>query len=197
MFVFNCEQNTMTGPRGSMLITLEAEETMSSWMPSAFTTVPVCVKVPRRLKPEPLNGSQPLKLERRSMQTLLWASGALMRNRVLIETAPTMQSASSAPKVQSYNALIPSSEVPLNIKAKPHSLELSFPTDNSANIQGIWGPWSDWSPCPALCGQVGVQLRSRNCQSHSTPCIGPKLEGKECNGPECPKSGELDLVWSH
>lgn len=84
-----------------------------------------------------------------------------------------------------------------NIKAKPHSRGLSFPTDNSANIQGVWGPWSDWSPCPALCGQLGVQLRSRNCQSHSTPCIGPKLEGKECNGPECPKSGKLDLVWSH
>lgn len=97
---------------------------MSSWMPSAFTTVPVCVNIPRRLKPEPPNGSQPLNLERRSMQTLLWASGALMRNRVLIETAPTMQSASSAPKVQSYNTLIPSSKVPLNIKAKPHSNSL-------------------------------------------------------------------------
>lgn len=170
---------------------------MNNWMPSAFTTVPMCVKIPGRLKPEPLNGSQHMKLERRSMQTPLWASGALTRNRVLIETAPTMPSASSAPKVQSYDNLIPLSKVPLNIKAKLHLLEFSFPTDNSANIQGIWGPWSDWSRCPALCGQVGVQLRSRSCQSHSTTCIGPKLEGKECIGPECPKSGELDLVWSH
>uniref|UniRef100_A0A668U4P8 Ig-like domain-containing protein n=1 Tax=Oreochromis aureus TaxID=47969 RepID=A0A668U4P8_OREAU len=55
---------------------------------------------------------------------------------------------------------------------------------------GTWGPWSDWSPCPALCGQVGVQLRYRNCQSDSLPCSGPKLDGKACNGPECPKTGE-------
>uniref|UniRef100_A0A3P9AWR3 Cartilage intermediate layer protein, nucleotide pyrophosphohydrolase n=1 Tax=Maylandia zebra TaxID=106582 RepID=A0A3P9AWR3_9CICH len=53
---------------------------------------------------------------------------------------------------------------------------------------GTWGPWSDWSPCPALCGQVGVQLRHRNCQSDSLLCSGPKLDGKACNGPECPKT---------
>lgn len=64
------------------------------------------------------------------------------------------------------------------------------PAHNSINIQGTWGPWSDWSPCPALCGQVGVQLRHRNCQSDSLLCSGPKLDGKACNGPECPKTGE-------
>lgn len=75
------------------------------------------------------------------------------------------------------------------------SLALSFLTDNSVNTQGTWGPWTDWSPCPALCGQVGVQLRSRNCQSRSMPCNGPKVEGKSCNGPECPKTGEVALVY--
>lgn len=63
--------------------------------------------------------------------------------------------------------------------------------DNEVNIQGTWGPWSDWSPCPALCGQVGVQLRTRNCLSPSVPCSGPKVEGKSCNGSDCTKTGEL------
>ncbi|KAM9409605.1 cartilage intermediate layer protein 1 isoform 1-T2 [Pholidichthys leucotaenia] len=53
-------------------------------------------------------------------------------------------------------------------------------------VEGIWSPWSEWSPCPALCGQVGVQLRYRTCQSQSLPCSGSKLDGKACNGPECP-----------
>lgn len=74
------------------------------------------------------------------------------------------------------------------------SLALFNPTDNGVNIQDTWGPWSDWSSCPALCGQVGVQLRSRKCQTRSMPCSGPKVEGKACNGPECPKTGELALI---
>ncbi|MEQ2264654.1 hypothetical protein XENORESO_015422, partial [Xenotaenia resolanae] len=56
------------------------------------------------------------------------------------------------------------------------------------NIQGTWGVWSNWSPCPALCGQVGVQLRHRSCQPQSLTCNGPKIEGKPCNGPECMKT---------
>ncbi|KAA8595716.1 hypothetical protein FQN60_011007 [Etheostoma spectabile] len=69
-----------------------------------------------------------------------------------------------------------------------YAVRFLCPKDNSVNIQGDWGPWSDWSPCPALCGQMGVQLRSRNCQSRSMPCSGPRVEGKACNGPECPKT---------
>ncbi|KAM4631295.1 cartilage intermediate layer protein 1 [Polymixia lowei] len=67
-----------------------------------------------------------------------------------------------------------------------YAVRFLCPKDTSATAQGAWGPWSDWSPCPALCGQVGVQVRSRNCQSQSLPCSGSKLEGKACNGPECP-----------
>lgn len=62
-----------------------------------------------------------------------------------------------------------------------------FSSENRGDVEGTWGPWSDWSTCPALCGQVGMQLRSRNCRTSSVPCIGSKVEGKECRGPECLK----------
>lgn len=55
------------------------------------------------------------------------------------------------------------------------------------DVEATWGPWSDWSECPALCGQIGMQLRYRKCQSTSVPCTGSKVEGKECHGPVCPK----------
>lgn len=69
-----------------------------------------------------------------------------------------------------------------------YAVRFLCPKDSSLNIHGTWGQWSDWSPCPALCGQVGVQLRYRSCQSQSMPCSGPKIEGKPCNGPECIKT---------
>lgn len=65
----------------------------------------------------------------------------------------------------------------------------------SVSTQATWGPWSDWSQCPALCGQIGVQLRSRSCQSHSSLCMGPKVEGKECQGPECPELGRSEVCF--
>ncbi|XP_028291089.1 cartilage intermediate layer protein 1 [Gouania willdenowi] len=69
-----------------------------------------------------------------------------------------------------------------------YAVRFLCPKDSTVNIQGTWGPWTDWSPCPALCGQVGVQLRYRSCQSHSMPCSGSKVERKSCDGPECPGS---------
>lgn len=101
-FVFeHCVQTTMSGLHGSMLIIPEAEETLSSCMSFAITTVLGCVRNPWRLKPKPLNGSRPTKLETKSMQTPMWASGALIRSRVLVETVPTTLFASCVPKVQS------------------------------------------------------------------------------------------------
>lgn len=184
---------------------------MSSWMPFASITVPECVRLHGRSKPEPLNGSQLVRLGRRSMQTPLWASGASMRSKVPIATAPTMQSASSVPKVWSHNTFDIHSDNKIWSQCQSKTLHSSssyfqsdglniveycsiFLTDNSVNIQGTWGPWSDWGPCPAPCGQVGVQIRSRNCQSRSMPCSGPKVEGRPCNGPECPRTGELTLI---
>lgn len=191
-----------------MLIILEAVEIMNSWMPFVSITVPVYAKLQRQSKPEPLNGSQRVKLGRRSMQTRLWASGAWMKSKVPSSTAPTMQSVSYVQKVWPWKFFFC---LPLCSKKDLfffcllnfffHNLsKITFqstsiffffpPAHNSINIQGTWGPWSDWSPCPALCGQVGVQLRHRNCQSDSLLCSGPKLDGKACNGPECPKTGE-------
>ncbi|XP_017259797.1 cartilage intermediate layer protein 1 isoform X2 [Kryptolebias marmoratus] len=69
-----------------------------------------------------------------------------------------------------------------------YAVRFLCPKDSDLNIQGTWGLWSGWSPCPALCGQVGVQLRYRSCQSQSPSCSGPKIEGKPCNGPECIKT---------
>ncbi|XP_027870488.1 cartilage intermediate layer protein 1 [Xiphophorus couchianus] len=69
-----------------------------------------------------------------------------------------------------------------------YAVRFLCPKERSVNTQGTWGLWSNWSPCPALCGQVGVQLRYRNCQSQSVTCNGPKIEGKPCNGPECIKT---------
>lgn len=217
VFMFSlCTQMLMSGPHGSMSITREAVETMSSWRQFVFTTAPECVKTHVRLKPELLNGFQSAKLGRRSMRTPLWVSGASMRSRVQIETAPIMQFVSSVPKVLSCNKIDLSAksycqykklysefvhqqshlwlEIFLEIREKNDdgSHLHSRLTGNSVNIQGTWDLWSVWSTCPALCGQVGVQVRTRTCQSQSTPCTGPKVEGKECNGPECPKTGEIN-----
>lgn len=68
--------------------------------------------------------------------------------------------------------------------------------DDSVHPQGTWGLWLEWSPCPALCGQVGVHARSRTCQSRSTPCTGPRVEGKHCSEPECPKPGQTGIIYS-
>nr|XP_015198795.1 PREDICTED: cartilage intermediate layer protein 1 [Lepisosteus oculatus] len=54
---------------------------------------------------------------------------------------------------------------------------------------GAWGQWSEWSRCPARCGQTAVQMRSRSCNSHShhweKQCRGPAVEGRVCKGPSC------------
>ncbi|XP_068603437.1 cartilage intermediate layer protein 1 [Brachionichthys hirsutus] len=68
-----------------------------------------------------------------------------------------------------------------------YAVRFLCPEEKSGDIPATWGTWSDWSRCPAPCGWVGVQLRSRICPSLSAPCIGPKVERKECNGAECKK----------
>ncbi|XP_018618777.2 cartilage intermediate layer protein 1-like [Scleropages formosus] len=56
-------------------------------------------------------------------------------------------------------------------------------------VQEAWGPWSEWSQCSAPCGQMAVQVRSRNCNSHSRHweqhCAGPAVKGRMCKGPAC------------
>jgi len=50
----------------------------------------------------------------------------------------------------------------------------------------IWGPWSDWSLCPAQCDQVAIQHRSRSCKSSSKQCNGQTVVAMPCQGPPCP-----------
>ncbi|CAL8403985.1 unnamed protein product [Boreogadus saida] len=69
-----------------------------------------------------------------------------------------------------------------------YSVRFLCPKDYSEILQGIWGPWSVWNACPAMCGKVGVQVRSRSCQSQTLSCSGPKVEGRSCDGPECPRA---------
>ncbi|XP_049573861.1 cartilage intermediate layer protein 1 [Syngnathus scovelli] len=75
-----------------------------------------------------------------------------------------------------------------------YAVRFLCPKGNSINLQDIWSPWSDWDLCSALCGQVGVQIRSRSCSSHSMLCNGPKVESKECNGPQCLEDCSLHCV---
>ena len=41
-------------------------------------------------------------------------------------------------------------------------------------VDGRWGPWSDWTPCSATCGE-GVKFRYRFCDSPA-----PQGTGKDC-----------------
>ncbi|KAF6738098.1 Cartilage intermediate layer protein 1 [Oryzias melastigma] len=66
-----------------------------------------------------------------------------------------------------------------------YAVRFLCPKDSSETMEGTWGPWSSWSPCTALCGQVALQRRYRSCHSPLVTCSGPKIEEKPCNGPEC------------
>ncbi|KAJ8343499.1 hypothetical protein SKAU_G00308280 [Synaphobranchus kaupii] len=65
-----------------------------------------------------------------------------------------------------------------------------FLCPKGASAQGGWGPWSEWTPCLAQCGQAAVQVRSRSCSLHShhkEQCIGSTMESRTCKGLPCPE----------
>lgn len=45
-------------------------------------------------------------------------------------------------------------------------------------VNGNWGPWSPYTPCPVTCG-VGLQVSVRRCDNPS-----PKHGGQPCPGEE-------------
>ncbi|XP_061887002.1 cartilage intermediate layer protein 1 [Entelurus aequoreus] len=75
-----------------------------------------------------------------------------------------------------------------------YAVRFLCPKGISLTLQDTWSSWTDWSPCSALCGQVGVQIRSRICNSHLRYCNGPKVERKECQGPECQTECSMQCV---
>lgn len=72
---------------------------------------------------------------------------------------------------------------------------LLYVDKSPAVVKGAWGPWTDWTECPAQCGLIGVQMRSRACNAkphlREQQCNGPTVEGRQCKGPECPGTEPL------
>ncbi|XP_017314239.1 cartilage intermediate layer protein 1 isoform X2 [Ictalurus punctatus] len=78
------------------------------------------------------------------------------------------------------------SEQPEGKSCSNYAVRFLCPRDTKPETQGTWGQWSDWTPCPAQCGQVAAQVRSRTCTTQSRQCNGLKMESRQCKGPICP-----------
>lgn len=58
------------------------------------------------------------------------------------------------------------------------------------NYLGLWGCWTEWSPCTVSCG-VGQKTRTRECltegsgESNDISCDGPDAEFETCEMPNC------------
>ncbi|XP_063045577.1 cartilage intermediate layer protein 1 [Engraulis encrasicolus] len=80
-------------------------------------------------------------------------------------------------------------EQPAGKNCSNYAVRFLCTRDVRASAKPSWGPWSDWSACPANCGEVAVQKRSRTCSSRSNhrgqQCSGPAVEGRMCQGPDC------------
>ncbi|XP_055059376.2 cartilage intermediate layer protein 1 isoform X1 [Misgurnus anguillicaudatus] len=77
-------------------------------------------------------------------------------------------------------------EQPVGRNCSNYAVRFLCPKHNKSDVEPTWGPWSDWSPCPAPCDQVATQHRSRSCKSVSKQCNGQAVEGRTCEGPSCP-----------
>uniref|UniRef100_A0A4W4GPW5 Ig-like domain-containing protein n=1 Tax=Electrophorus electricus TaxID=8005 RepID=A0A4W4GPW5_ELEEL len=77
-------------------------------------------------------------------------------------------------------------EQPAGKNCSNYVVRFLCPVDKQPESPGVWGPWSAWGLCPAQCGQVADQVRSRTCKTQSRWCIGSSVEGRQCKGPTCP-----------
>ncbi|KAF5904401.1 cartilage intermediate layer protein 1, partial [Clarias magur] len=77
------------------------------------------------------------------------------------------------------------SEQPDGKNCSNYAVRFLCPRETPPETQGLWSQWSDWSLCPAQCGQVASQIRSRTCTTRSTQCNGVKVESRQCKGPRC------------
>ena len=67
-------------------------------------------------------------------------------------------------------------------------------------IDGNWSDWTEWGYCDATCGNDGMMIRSRACDSPA-----PQFAGTNCDGDlqqensctdiiECPGTNEYNLL---
>ena len=82
------------------------------------------------------------------------------------------------------------------------SLQTQRCNDRPCPVDGMFGQWTPWLACSAMCG-TGRQHRNRACDSPrpeygGKPCIGHANESKECFLRHCPIDGSVSewTVWS-
>ncbi|XP_078703551.1 SCO-spondin-like [Branchiostoma floridae x Branchiostoma belcheri] len=73
-------------------------------------------------------------------------------------------------------------------------------TDEPCPVDGGVSSWTVWTNCSMTCGGVGVQVRTRVCNSPAPahggqPCTETLLDTKYCHTPECPVPGGWS-VWT-
>lgn len=57
-------------------------------------------------------------------------------------------------------------------------------------VDGQFGSWSSWTPCPYSCGKDGIQHKFRHCdnpppQNGGSNCIGRKIDTQLCHNDPC------------
>ncbi|XP_070582937.1 LOW QUALITY PROTEIN: SCO-spondin-like [Erythrolamprus reginae] len=64
-------------------------------------------------------------------------------------------------------------------------------------VEGIWTPWSAWSPCSAPCDS-GIQTRNRTCSKPfygGAGCSGPLIQTRDCNTQPCQAQCPPNMVY--
>lgn len=57
------------------------------------------------------------------------------------------------------------------------------------STEGGFTPWSRWTPCSVTCGGLGNMSRSRDCAGMGKECLGPRVDIKYCQTPDCEGKG--------
>ncbi|XP_035664469.1 SCO-spondin-like [Branchiostoma floridae] len=77
-------------------------------------------------------------------------------------------------------------------------------TDEPCPVDGGVSSWTVWTNCSMTCGGVGVQVRTRTCNSPAPahggqPCTETLFDTKYCHTPECPVPGGWSAwtSWSY
>ncbi|KAJ8278768.1 hypothetical protein COCON_G00058340 [Conger conger] len=63
-----------------------------------------------------------------------------------------------------------------------------FCTEDSCDVDCVWGSWADWSPCSVSCGsgeQTSGRVVQRARQYGGAECQGPARRSRDCQAPDC------------